>query len=223
MTRTYLSMEEALDAEINATTREEVLAAQAAQEAIASQATPKVGRPEPDVLGGTPAGSPEDAQWQRTLTDRIRNPSPAGLLGVLLISFVPLAWPLFFYMGLRYFTGHRAPGSDGFAQSWIGVRMRYPSVLGLIVGWVIAVCTVVGYPFALYMTWRFATGYRDASPGTGPRASAATRPAETPLSSGSTRERLAELSDMRAAGLISDEEWATLRSAALGLPPPGQT
>ena len=115
------------------------------------------------------------------------------------------------------------PGSDGFAQSWIGVRMRYPSVLGLIVGWVIAVCTVVGYPFAVYMTWRFATGYRDASPGTGPRASAATRPAETPLSSGSTRERLAELSDMRAAGLISDEEWATLRSAALGLPPPGQT
>lgn len=41
--------------------------------------------------------------------------------------------------------------------AWI----RQPSVLGLVVAWVIGVGTVVGYVLAIYMSWRFYVTRRD--------------------------------------------------------------
>lgn len=42
-------------------------------------------------------------------------------------------------------------------------RVNFPSMTDLVVGWVVAVCTVVGYPVAIYMTFRYATDRRAAS------------------------------------------------------------
>ena len=57
--------------------------------------------------------SPISPEWDaitppgRSLTDKIRDPSAGGLVAAFLLSVIPLTWPLFFYMALRYLTGHR--------------------------------------------------------------------------------------------------------------------
>jgi hypothetical protein len=47
--------------------------------------------------------------------------------------------------------------------------INHPSVVGLVVAWVIAVATVIGYPLAIYMSWRFYVERRDADTRTCPR------------------------------------------------------
>jgi hypothetical protein len=49
-----------------------------------------------------------DTRVGRSMTVRVRNPSGFGLRTALLLSFIPLTWPLVLYMVLRYLTGHRA-------------------------------------------------------------------------------------------------------------------
>jgi len=87
------------------------------------------------------------------------DPSGGGVILALVAIVIPFAWPLLLYMLLRYLTGHRAPGSSGFLASSLGQWMHYPSGIGVIASWVIAVCTLA-YPLAFYMTWRYATGHR---------------------------------------------------------------
>lgn len=65
--------------------------------------------PERQGVAGWP--TLQAAQPTRPLIERVRNPSLGGLGVAVLISFVPLAWPLLLYMALRYVTGHRAPRS----------------------------------------------------------------------------------------------------------------
>ena len=47
--------------------------------------------------------------------------------------------------------------------------IRQPSVIGLVIAWVVAVCTVVVYPVAIYMSWRYYAGWRDAGSKVCPR------------------------------------------------------
>lgn len=59
----------------------------------------------------------------------------------------------------------RHPGS----LSGLPIRVRIsrwlnqPTLTNLVLGWLVAVMTVVGYPFAIYMTARFAVNRRDSS------------------------------------------------------------
>lgn len=46
---------------------------------------------------------------------------------------------------------------------------RHPSGLGLVVAWVVAVFTVVPYPLAIYMSWRYYGERRDAASKVCPR------------------------------------------------------
>jgi len=90
---------------------------------------------------------------ERSLLERIRNPSPTGLFVALLVSVVPLCWPLLLYMALRYLTGHRAPSasSDKVADAEPGL----PSTSGRAAlrarGLAVLVSLVVG---ALYLVPR---------------------------------------------------------------------
>jgi ribosomal protein L40E len=47
--------------------------------------------------------------------------------------------------------------------------IRHPSILGLVVAWVVAVFTVVVYPVAIYMSWRYYVSWRDAGSKVCPR------------------------------------------------------
>jgi hypothetical protein len=88
----------------------------------------------------------------RTMSERMNNPSFAGIVVCTLLIVVPLVGLVAFFvdvvMILRYVFGHRAPGS----AQW---SVHHPSVTSLIVVWVIALFTIVVYPLAFYMTWRF--------------------------------------------------------------------
>lgn len=44
-----------------------------------------------------------------------------------------------------------------------GRWLNEPTLTNLVLGWIVAVFTVVGYPFAIYMTARFAVNRRDTS------------------------------------------------------------
>jgi ribosomal protein L40E len=51
------------------------------------------------------------------------------------------------------------------APAW----MRHPSVVGLVIAWVTAVLTVIVYPVAIYMSWRFYVEWRDTESKVCPR------------------------------------------------------
>ncbi len=143
------------------------------------------------------------AAHPRPLMDAIRNPSGATVFVWIILSIVPLAWPISLYVLLRYLTGHRAPWSLGPLplDTPLGHRVRYPSVLDLVVIWVIGLFTVVGYVPAVYMTYRYLAGYRTGD-----------QKAER---SGSLADRLAQLDTARDSGLISAEEHQARRTAVL--------
>jgi hypothetical protein len=120
-------------------------------------------------------------------------PSGFAVFVWILLSIVPLVWPFSLYVLLRYATGHRAPESRGLfpVDSRLGLQVHYPSLLGIVVAWVIGLFTVVGYLLAFYMTYRYVTGRR--------------RPTD----------RLAQLDAARNSGLITDEEYEAKRAAIL--------
>jgi hypothetical protein len=93
----------------------------------------------------------------RTLSDRMNYPSMAGIVVATLLIAVPfvgfVALVVDVVMILRYVFGYRAPGSP----QW---SIHHPSPVSLLVVWVVAVCTVVVYPLAIYMTVRFIIEYR---------------------------------------------------------------
>jgi len=86
------------------------------------------------------------------MSERINNPSFAGIVVCTLLIVVPFIGLVAFFvdvaMILRYVFGHRAPGS----AQW---SVHHPSITSLIVVWVVALFTIVVYPLAFYMTWRF--------------------------------------------------------------------
>ena len=88
----------------------------------------------------------------RTLSDRMNYPSMAGIVVATLLIAVPfvgfVALVVDVVMILRYVFGYRSPGSP----QW---SIHHPSPVSLVVVWVVAVCTVVVYPLAIYMTVRF--------------------------------------------------------------------
>jgi hypothetical protein len=47
--------------------------------------------------------------------------------------------------------------------------VRHPSVFGLLIAWVVAVFTVIAYPVAVYMSWRFYVDRRDGGSKVCPR------------------------------------------------------
>jgi hypothetical protein len=97
------------------------------------------------------------ASPSRTLSERMNYPSMAGIVVATLLIAVPLvgfvALVVDVVMILRYVFGYRAPGSP----QW---SIHHPSPVSLAVVWVVAVCTVVVYPLATYMTVRFLIEYR---------------------------------------------------------------
>jgi ribosomal protein L40E len=54
---------------------------------------------------------------------------------------------------------------------------RHPSARGLVIVWVVAVCTVVPYPLAIYMSWRYYAERRDAASKVCPRCAERVRAA----------------------------------------------
>jgi hypothetical protein len=97
------------------------------------------------------------ASPSRTLSERMNYPSMAGIVVATLLIAVPLvgfvALVVDIVMILRYVFGYRAPGSP----QW---SIHHPSPISLAVVWVVAVCTVVVYPLAIYMTVRYLIEYR---------------------------------------------------------------
>jgi hypothetical protein len=126
-----------------------------------------------------------DQQPQRDGSDRQRSADRGAAGG--------LAW---IYILLRYATGHRAPGSRGLfpADTAIGRKVHYPSLIGVVVAWVIGLFTVVGYLLALYMSYRYLTGKR----------------------ANSLADRLAQLDQACASGLITAEEYQAKRATMIG-------
>jgi hypothetical protein len=132
----------------------------------------------------------------RPLDDRINNPSGMGVIVSALLIMVPLVVWLWVYILLRYATGHRAPGSRGLfpVDTPIGRRVHYPSLIGVVLAWVIGVFTLVGYLLALYMSYRYLTG----------------------KGLNSLAGRLAQLDQAHASGSITDEDYLVRRRAVIG-------
>jgi len=78
----------------------------------------------------------------------------------VLVYSVVLGFAMYQVLARRFLP--RSQGAER-STSRLGAAIRHPSVLGLVVGWVLAVCTVVLYPLALFMTWRFIVEYRERS------------------------------------------------------------
>ena len=102
-----------------------------------------------------PASGPAPA---RTYTERRNYPSFTGIVVAALLTMVPFvglaALVILIFMLARYLFGYRSPGSP----QW---SIHHPSVTSLAVVWVVAVCTVVAYPLAIYMSWRFFVEHQD--------------------------------------------------------------
>ena len=138
----------------------------------------------------------------RSLLDMIRDPSGVAVTLWVVLALIPFVWPITLYVLLRYMTGHRAPGSRGPfpADTTLGRHLRYPTVVDLVVIWVIGFFTVVGYVPAVYMTYRYllvSSGRR------------------LPQKPGTLAGRLTELDAAHAAGLISEDEHQLKRRALL--------
>ena len=94
-----------------------------------------------------PAPGPAPA---RTYTERRNYPSFTGIAVAALLIPIPIvgwvALVILIFMLARYLFGYRSPGSP----QW---SIHHPSVTSLAVVRVVAVCTVVAYPLAIYMSW----------------------------------------------------------------------
>lgn len=92
------------------------------------------------------------ARPPRTYAQRRDYPSIAGIVVVTLLLAVPfVSWVAIFidiWMIARYIFGYRSPGSP----TW---SIHHPSVVSLVVVWILAPFTGVAFPFAIYMTFRF--------------------------------------------------------------------
>lgn len=105
------------------------------------------------ILTSPPAASPA-----RSLSERMNYPSFTGIVVTTLLIVVPFiglfALVVDVVMVLRYVFGYRAPGSP----QW---SVHHPSVTSLVIVWVVALFTLVAYPLAFYMTWRFVLELRE--------------------------------------------------------------
>jgi hypothetical protein len=142
------------------------------------------------------------ATSSRSLLDVIRNPSGATATLWVVVALVPFVWPISMYVVLRYATGHRAPGSRGPfpPDTTVGHHLRYPTVIEVVVIWVLGFFTLIGYVPAMYMTYRYLRVYVER---------------KAPAKPGTLTGRLAELDTAHAAGLISEEEHQLKRRALL--------
>ncbi len=129
----------------------------------------------------------------RTYSDLYGAVSTAQLInGVIALAFaivvVTALWSI------------RNPGGLGRKRDAFVAQAKAPRGRHLVIYWIVAVFTGVLYPLAIYSTWRYIDARRTHSTG---------RSAER-LSS-----RLADLDAAREAGLITPEEHATKRAAAI--------
>lgn len=85
----------------------------------------------------------------------------------ILILAIFFGWAWYRTLSNR-FIGRKAPDNRPFLER-LPSFVRHPSPLGLVIGWVVAVFTAIGYPVAIYMTWRFYVERRDAASKTCPR------------------------------------------------------
>ena len=142
------------------------------------------------------------ASGSRSLLDMIRDPSGAAATLWVVLALIPFVWPISLYVLLRYLTGHRAPGSRGPfpPDTTLGRHVRYPTVVDLVVVWVIGFFTIVGYVPAVYMSYRYLLVSSER---------------RLPHRPGTLARRLTELDAAHAAGLISEDEHQLKRRALL--------
>jgi drug/metabolite transporter (DMT)-like permease len=72
--------------------------------------------------------------------------------GLILLLSILFGWALYQVLAGRFLD--RKPDPRPFLER-LPASVRRPTALGLVVVWVIAVFTVVGYIVAIYMSWRF--------------------------------------------------------------------
>jgi uncharacterized protein UPF0547 len=116
-----------------------------------------------EPVGSWPAASPAaPVSPARSLSERMNHPSFAGIVVATLLIAVPfvgfIALVVDVVMILRYLFGYRAPGS----AEW---SIHHPSSTSLAVVWIVSVLTVVVYPLAIYMTYRYVVERQDRSRG----------------------------------------------------------
>lgn len=78
---------------------------------------------------------------------------------VVLVLTVFFSWAMYQVLARRFLE--RRVDDRPFLER-LPSSVRHPSVLGLVIAWVVAVFTVIGYPVAIYMSWRFYVEWRDA-------------------------------------------------------------
>jgi hypothetical protein len=78
----------------------------------------------------------------------------------VLVWMVLFSWALYQVIWRRLLG--RQPDKRPFMER-VPSFVRHPSPVGLVVIWVVAVATVIGYPVAIFMTWRFYVERRDDS------------------------------------------------------------
>jgi hypothetical protein len=68
------------------------------------------------------------------------------------IAAIGLAWALYSVLSRRFL-----PRTEGKASMSDRIRsaVQYPSVIGLVVAWVLGLATIIAYPLAFWMTWRY--------------------------------------------------------------------
>lgn len=103
----------------------------------------------------------------------------------------------------------RHPGGVRSKVNRIVNSTKAPSVRVLVAWWVIAPFTLgLGYIAAIYSSWRFATGHRNGRAPSDPAQQA-------PAQADALASRLAQLDAARDAGLITNQEHADKRAAAV--------
>jgi ribosomal protein L40E len=85
---------------------------------------------------------------------------------VVLVLTVFFSWAMYQVLARRFL---QRKVDDRPLLERLPSRVRHPSVVGLVIAWVVAVFTVVVYPAAVYMSWRFYVEWRDAESKVCPR------------------------------------------------------
>lgn len=75
----------------------------------------------------------------------------------ILILTIGFGWAVYQVAGRRIF--HWPPDERPLAER-VPAWMRHATPVGLVVMWVVAVFTVVGYPVAIWMSWRYYQGWQ---------------------------------------------------------------
>lgn len=79
--------------------------------------------------------------------------------GEVLVLTIFFGWAMYQVLARRFLE--RRVDDRPFLER-LPSSVRHPSVIGLVIAWVVAVFTVIGYPVAIFMSWRFYVERRDA-------------------------------------------------------------